>query len=364
MHTPPPPSEHAKSEYILYVGTYGKGIHAFRFHVDSGKLEALGLKGEITNPSFIITDHSHKNLYAVSELDGDNEGAVGAFKIDGKSGDLKKLNVESSAGTAPCHLALDGSGKLLMIANYGTGGVSAFPVNADGTLGKMSALMKAEGAGPNTKRQTGPHAHEVVFSADNKFAYVPDLGLDQIRIYAIDTADGTLKAQEPIKEKGGVGPRHIVFSRDSKYLYVFNEIKTIVSVWKRTGENTFEQTQSIHSLPKDAEAEGGAEILLDKAGKFLYASNRDVTNHGNGSITVFAIDSSNGQLKSVQNVVTVGRMPRGVEFDPTGKHLLVGDQKANVIQLFTVDSSTGHLTATPARYEVPSPVSFAFIPVQ
>ena len=361
MHTPPPPPEHAQSQYILYVGTYGKGIHAFRYHVESGKLEALGLKGEITNPSFLIADGGYKNLYAVSEVDGQAEGSVGAFRIDAQSGDLKKLNTESSAGVAPCHLALDHSGKLLMVANYGTGGVSAFPVNADGTLAKMSALMKAEGAGPNAKRQTGPHAHEVVFSADNKFAFVPDLGLDQIRIYAIDTADGTLKAQEPIKEKGGVGPRHIVFNKSGQFLYVFNEIKTIVSVWKRTGENTFEPVQTIHSLPKDAEAEGGAEILLDKTGRFLYTSNRDVTNHGVGSLTVFAVDGATGQLKVVQNIETAGRMPRGVEFDPTGQHLLVGDQKANVIQLFTADSKTGRLTATPTRYEAPSPVSFAFV---
>lgn len=363
MHTPPP-QEHAKTQYILYVGTYGKGIHAFRYQVSTGKLEALGLKGEVTNPSFVIADGAYKNLYAVSEVEGEHEGAVAAFKIDRKSAGLEKLNLESSAGVAPCHLALDRSSKLLAVANYGTGGVSAFPVNADGTVGKMSALMKGEGAGPNKKRQTGPHAHEVVFSSDNKFAYVPDLGLDQIRIYAVDIADGTLKAEQPIKETGGVGPRHIVFSRDEKYLYVFNEIKTVVSVWKRTGNNAFEQIQSIHSLPGDAEAEGGAEILLDRSGKFLYTSNRDVTDHGNGSITIFAVDSGNGKLRTLQNVATAGRMPRGVEFDPSGKYLLVGDQKANIIQLFAVDGNSGHLKATEARYEAPSPVSFVFVPAE
>ena len=364
INNPPTPPQKTQSEYILYAGTYGKGIHAFRFQVATGRLQALGLKGEITNPSFLITDSRHQYLYAVSEVDGHGEGAVGAFKIDAKTAGLQKLNSESSAGVAPCHLALDHTGKLLAVANYGTGGVSAFPINSDGSLGKMSALMTAEGAGPNQKRQSGPHAHEVVFSSDNKFAYVPDLGLDQIRVYDIDTADGTLKARPSIKEQGGLGPRHIAFSRDDKFLYVFNELKTVVTAWKHTAGSAFEQIQLIHSLPKDAEAEGGAELLLDRSGHFLYASNRDVTNHGNGSITVFSVDSSSGKLAMAQNTVTAGRMPRGVALDPSGKFLLVGDQKANVIQVFPVDASNGHLSPSQSHYEAPSPVSFAFVPVE
>ena len=364
LNTPPAPPAPTQAEYILYVGTYGKGVHAFRYRVATGKLEALGLKGEITNPSFIITDAQHRHLYAVSEVEGNHEGAVGAFQIDRKTGDLKKLNTESSAGVAPCHLALDHTGKLLVVANYGTGGVAAFPVGADGSLQQMSALMKAEGSGPNPKRQTGPHAHEAVFSADNKYVYVPDLGLDQIRIYDVDTADGTLKAREPIKEQGGMGPRHIVFSHDGKFLYILNEIKTAVTVWKNTGGTNFEQVQALASLPNGKEADGGAEILLDRSGKFLYASNRDVTNEGTGSITVFAVDQGTGKLKTVQNIDTAGLMPRGVAFDPAEKHLLVGDQKENVIQLFAIEADTGRLKATDMHYEAPSPVAFAFVPVE
>ena len=29
-------------EYFLYVGNYGKGIYAYRFHPESAKLDALG----------------------------------------------------------------------------------------------------------------------------------------------------------------------------------------------------------------------------------------------------------------------------------------------------------------------------------
>ena len=45
--------------------------------------------GELTNSSWLTTDPQHRFLYAASELEGDKEGAVGAFQIDGKSGKLK-----------------------------------------------------------------------------------------------------------------------------------------------------------------------------------------------------------------------------------------------------------------------------------
>src|SRR6476469_818218 len=97
----------SSSSYILYVGTYGKGIHGFRYNASGPSLEPLGLVGELTNSSWVGTDPQHRYRYAVSELDGDNGGAVGALRIVSKSGELNSLNTVSSSGVAPCHLAVD-----------------------------------------------------------------------------------------------------------------------------------------------------------------------------------------------------------------------------------------------------------------
>ncbi|MBV9037530.1 MAG: beta-propeller fold lactonase family protein, partial [Acidobacteriaceae bacterium] len=85
--------------------------------------------------------------------------------------------------------------------------------------------------------------------------------------------------------------------------------------------------------------------------------------HRPGSIGVFAIDGSNGTLKPVQTVET-GAMPRGVEFDPAGKLLLVGDQKENYFVVFRIDPGTGKLTPTGQKFETPSPVAFLFVPAE
>jgi len=352
-----------QSDYFVYVGVYGKGVYAYRFHASDAKLDSLGLVGEVTNPSFLATDRHYKFLYAVSELEGKAEGGVASFAIDRAKGSLHSLNSVPSGGVAPCHLAVDKTGKMLIVANYTTGGVSSFPIEKDGEIGKMVSLIVAQGSSVNKERQEGPHAHEVVISSDNKLAYIPDLGLDQIHIYRINPANAKLAAHKPpfIKDDAGFGPRHMAFSRDGKYLYVVNELKSLITVYSGDElSGNFHQVQTVSTVPEGFSGENGpAEILMDRAGKFVYASNR-----GPGTIAVFAVDPGNGTLRQVQVAATGDTFPRGVELDPTGGYLFVGDQKANRFVIFRVDPKSGQITLTGQPVEVPSPVAFLFVPVK
>jgi 6-phosphogluconolactonase len=350
------------SNYLLYVGVYGKGIYSYRYNPSDASLQPLGIAGEFPNPSFITADREGRYLYAVSEVDGNHPGAVGAFKIDSATGKLTLLNQQSSEGVAPCHLSVDSSTKLLAAANYGTGTVPVFPIEKDGSLGKAVEVLSAQGSGADPKRQKGPHAHQIVLSPGNHFLYVPDLGLDQVRIYKLDAAAHKVAPAEPafVKEQPGMGPRHMVFSHDGKHAYVINELKSFVTAFnvdKSTGALT-----PFQSLPASAdghETDGAAEILLHPNGKFLYASVRF-----SGVLAVYAVDGGSGQLRPVQNTGSGGTFPRGVEFDPSGKYLFVGDQKANNFTIFSVDGATGQLTPTGKKFDVPAPVAFLFVPAK
>ena len=354
---------HKASDYFVYVGVYGKGIYAYRFHAPDAKLDSLGMVGEVENPSFLASDRDYKFLYAVSELEGKAEGGVAAFAIDRAKGSLQKLNSVPSGGVAPCHLALDETGKMLIVANYTTGGVSSYAIERDGRIGDMSSLMAAHGSSVNQERQEGPHAHEVVVSSDNRLAYVPDLGLDQVRIYRVDPASAKLTPHEPpfIKDDPGFGPRHMAFSRDGKYLYVVNELKSLITVYSGDERNgVFHQVQTVSTVPEGFSGDNApAEILIDRAGKFVYASNR-----GPGTIAVFAVNSSDGTLRQVQVAETGATFPRGVEIDPTGGYLFAGDQKANRFVIFRVDPKNGQIMLTGQPIDLPSPVAFLFVPAK
>lgn len=348
------------SNYFLYVGIYGKGIQAYRFDAKDAKLEPLGEMIEFPNPSFLTSDHQARYLYAVSEVDGNHNGAVGAFKIDRHTGKLSLLNQQSSEGVAPCHLAVDASSKMLAAANYGTGTVPIFPIEKDGSLGTRTALLSAEGSGGDPKRQAGPHAHQIVFSPDQRFLYVPDLGLDKVRIYRLHVAQGQASPADPAfaKEQAGMGPRHMVFSKSGKYAYVLNELTSAVSAYSVNAETgALSPFQTIPATADGHQADGGAEILLHPNGNFLYASVRF-----SGVLTVFHVDEGTGQLRPVQSTNSGGTFPRGVEFDPTGNFLFVGDQKSNEFTMFRIDKANGQLTPTGQKFSVPAPVSFLFVP--
>src|SRR5712664_1015695 len=137
------PSALAAGKYFAYVGTYtgetSKGIYTFEFDPASGGMTAPKLAGELANPSFLTIHPNRKLLYAVSEL---GSGSVTAFAIDAKTGMLTRLNSVPSGGGGACHLVVDKTGKSLLVANYGTGSVAAFPLDAEGRLGEATVVMK------------------------------------------------------------------------------------------------------------------------------------------------------------------------------------------------------------------------------
>jgi len=352
-----------QTKYILYVGSYGKGIEAYRFDASTGQLQPMGRSGDVVNPSFLTADRDFRHLYAVSEVVGNTNGGVAAFSINRENGTLHALNSASSAGVSPCHLALDRTGKMLIVANYGSGGVSAFPIEPNGRLGQMSALMTAHGHSADPQRQEGPHAHEVVISSDNARAYVPDLGLDQIRLYRLDVSKAGLTPNDPpfAKQDPGFGPRHLAFSPDEKFAYVINELKSEVSVFTHNPANgSMTKIQDVSTLPSGYSGENApAEILVDSHGKFVYATNR-----GADSIAVLAIEPGKGTLRQIQVISSEGKMPRGLEIDPTGHFMFAGNQKTNNFVIYHIDEKSGQLTATGQVVNTPSPVAFLFVPVK
>ena len=356
----------AHPSYFVYVGTYtgadSKGIYAYRFDPGSGSLDSIGLAGEVVNPSFLTIHPNHKYLYAVSELgnDGKTHGLVTAFSIDAKTGGLTKLNTVSTIGGGACHLVVDQTGKSLLVANYGTGSVAAFPVHEDGSLGESTALMQHEGSSANPRRQRGPHAHGVYLSADNRFVFVPDLGLDKVMVYRLDAAHATLKANDPpfAQVEPGSGPRHFAFQPGGKHAYLINEMGSRVTAFDYdAARGALKEIQTISTLPKDfSGTDNSAEIEVDAKGRYLYASNR-----GHDSIAIFAI-AKNGTLTPVDYVSTQGKIPRNFKIDPTGGYLLAANQNTNNIVLFRVDRKSGGLTATGKSVEVHAPVCIQFLP--
>ncbi len=356
-------------EYLVYIGAYtaagkNKGIHAFRMDVKSGKLTDIGLAGEVVNPSFLTIHPNGKNLYAVSEIadyQGQRSGAITGFTIDYATGKLAKLNTVSTKGGGACHLNVDKTGKNVVLANYGSGSVASVPVKDEaGNLGEATAFVQHEGSSIDTRRQGGPHAHSVNISADNRFVMVADLGLDQIKIYKLDPAAGSLTPHNPAfaKVTPGGGPRHFNFHPNGKFAYTNQEMKSAVTAFKWDAANgVLTEIQVISTLPADAQGfpnNSTAEILVHPNGKYLYCSNR-----GHDSLAMYKI-GKDGLLTHFGNTPTQGKTPRNFNIDPTGQWLIAANQQTDNIVVFRVNKN-GTLTPTGQSLSVGAPVCIKFV---
>jgi len=357
----------AKQNLLVYVGTYttktnSKGIYAYRFDAVSGRLSAIGIAAETPDPSWVAVHPNGKFLYAVNEAG--KSSTVSAFALEPKTGKLTLLNQLPALGEDPCYLSFDKTGKYLFVANYTSGNVVVFPIEADGKLGAATANVRDEGkVGPNKERQDGPHAHWIETSADNRVAYVADLGLDKVLIYPFDETSGRLANAGVLGEvalPASSGPRHLAFSHDRKFMYVLGELKSNVTAFAKKSGEPYKEIQTISAIPKGFSGRNdAAEIAIHPNGKFLCASNR-----GHDSIAVFNVQRRGGRLSLAANVPTGGKEPRHFVIDPTGKFLLAENQLSNNIVVFKIDPTTGGLTPTGQVVDVPSPVCIAFLPVE
>jgi 6-phosphogluconolactonase len=334
------------ADYLVYAGTYTKGdsrgIYAFHFDTSTGKLSAPTLAAETLNPSFLAVSPDRKFLYAVNE-GGRGGNTVSAFAMDRITGKLTPLNAVSSAGEGPCHLAVDATGRWLVVANYSNGTMALIPVHADGTLGEAKQVEKHEGESVNPQRQRGPHAHCVVFSPDNRFLLLADLGLDRIFIYRFDAAAGTLAPNDPpaAQMTPGAGVRHLAFHPNGRVLYSINEMgNTVTAFHYDPAKGTLDPFQYAPTLPESFKGNNTtAEIAVNRAGTRLYGSNR-----GHDSIALFAIDGSRQTVMSLDDTPALGRTPRHFTLDPTGRYLLVANQDSSDIVVFHVHPRSGQLT--------------------
>ncbi|MEN6534825.1 MAG: lactonase family protein [Bryobacteraceae bacterium] len=351
--------------YFVYVGTCAAegradSIHICRFDPGSERLDPIGSQSGLVNPAFLAVHPSRRFLYTVSDVASDqaDEGGVTSFRIDNDTGRLTVLNRVFSGGGGGCHLALDNTGRTLLVANYFSGSIAAFPVQEDGQLGNPATLTRHHGSSVNQKRQNSPHPHAVVVSPDNRFVLVPDLGLDQVISYRLDSSSASLIRSDPpfAGVEAGSGPRHIAFHPAGGSAYLISEMAaSITALSYDQTRGTLRKIQTVLVSPEGNGASSGAEIDIDPAGRFLYASNR-----GDDSISVFAI-SSDGTLELTQRISAYGRGPRSIRLTPSGSYLLAANQNSDSVVLFWVDPKTGSLVMRDRMLRLQSPACIEFV---
>lgn len=333
-------------DLLVFVSAFSSGdqaaIQAYKFDCAAGQLKPAKRTSEIQNPFFLALSQDRKFLYSIhvpGQFGGKENERVAAFQIVGNDGELKALNDESSLGTASCYLAVDRTGKTLVVANYSSGSIASLPINADGSLQKAATFIQHTGSSVIQQRQSEPHAHCSVISPDNKYVYAADLGIDKIMIYKLDAQSGkmTPNGQPFVRTPPKSGPRHLTFHPNGKMLYVINELANTVTHFDYLADSgMLIERDTISTVPSDFTGTSHtADVKITPNGKFLYGTNR-----GHDSVASYKI-ADDGSLSLIGIEPSLGKGPQNLAITPDGQWLICANMPGNNLIVFKIDQQTG-----------------------
>ena len=347
-------------ETLLFIAAFAPGdegaIFAYLLELDTGQLKQVHRTTDVEHPFFIALSPDHKFLYSIhapGEFGGQANEQVAAYELVGRTGQLKLLNRQSALGSSACYVDVDATGKTVVLANYSTGSVAAFPVREDGSLGEASSFFQHHGSSINAARQEGPHAHCSVISPDNQFVFAADLGLDEIIGYRLDAERAKLEpGRQPfVRTPPGAGPRHLTFHPNGRHVYVINELENSITAFDyESATGLLIERQTIPTLPQDFDGESYcADLKITPDGRFLYGTNR-----GHDSIARYRI-GEDGQLSLLGIDPSLGAGPQNLAITPGGELLLCANMPGKNVVVFRIDRRTGSLAPVGKPVSITNP---------
>ena len=330
----------------------GQSLHVVECNAETGAMSLVQTVKGIQGTNYFCLDRDGSTLYSYVAKPigrGYNAGVVVRFPFkDGRLGAISR--VADIPGGVPCHISISPDGVRLGYACYGSATAGTLSI-AGGNL--RDVTHDRFGLGPNRRRQEKPHAHSAVFTPDGMHVGVADLGKDRIFFYGADTmapVPAMTIAADP-----GDGPRHSIWSRDGRFLFVVNELSSTVMSFAFDGVG-FSRVGKWSMLPENCPVDSkAAAIKLTADGRVLMASNR-----GYDSIAFYDVDAAKGTL-SLRNIAKIdGSFPRDFELMPNEKFMIVGHKKSDEICMYRFDRKNCSLEPVGDRIKAWKPLCFVF----
>jgi len=330
-----------KKEYKLFVGGYTtgeeeRGMTVFSFNTRNGGLELISESDVGENPSYFCYSAKYEIFYIINEViesGGNSGGGLVALKYDKKTDQFEKISDMLIPYGGPCFISMSADNGYLFMANYPKGSIAVIRLDEKGLPRDISDTILYVKENPDTS-----HAHMILSDPAGRHVYVTDLGLDRIIAYDFDSKLGKMNQIENgiATFPKGSGPRHFTFNSDATMLYVINELGSTITAFNVDNKHGLTCVQTLSSVRENYSGQNYcADIHLGKDGRYLYGSNR-----GENTIVTFKV-GNDGLLNLAGHTSCGGNWPRNFTIDPSGKFLLVGNQKSDTVSVFRIDSKTG-----------------------
>ena len=343
-------------KYVAYVSCYTQekkdGIKIFDVDTKNGKFMEKATV-EISNSSYITISHSKKYLYSITDY------GVESFAIE-PDGMLRSISCASINGMRGCYISTDYTDSFLFVAGYHDGKITVLSLNKDGSIGGIKDEIYHKGMGSVAERRFHPHVNCVKITRDNKYLLAADLGMDQVKVYALDFTTGKLKMVDIIHSEQYSAPRHITFSKDGKYVYIIHELKNYVDVYRYTdqGNNNpeFEKIQTIETLNEYHAGDSAASAI-----KFSVDYNYMVcSNAGDNSVALYKVNKKDGTLDKLLCLPISGSYPKDASLFPGNKFLVSLNHESNTLTFFSVDMEKNCLAMNTKQIAIHRPNCIVF----
>ncbi len=297
-----------------YTGTGSEGIYRFSF--ENGILSDPSLFCRIKNPKYIADNGDT----LVSTGDFPNGSGAAVIGADGEI--LHQVSYED--GTS-CFITADDT--YVYTANYHAGTFTVLQKTENG-LKLVQNVHIRQGAG----------CHQVMLW--NDVILVPCLFLDRVMLF-----DRELNRTGSIDFNAGTGPRHGVFSKDGKTLYLVSELSNELFVIE---SGTWKILSSISVLENNEKNQRDtAAVRLSEDERFLYVSTRTKD-------IISVIDLTGETPRLIQTVSCGGRHPR--DFILLDGYLLSANRFSNTVVSFEINED-GTVGKQVSSIHVPEAVS-------
>ncbi len=330
--------------YYMYVALQDDDkISVFTMDAGTGKLAPKAEVPVSGGPFLLAISPDRRVLYV------GHRGApeISSYRINHNTGELTRNGTVSPEAT-PAFLSTDRKGKYLLSAYYQGGRVAVHPISDNGAVGDPPIEWLATATG----------AHAIQTDPSNKFAFVPHIarlydnvlepvreaydGPNVIYQFRFDENTGHLTPSSPLRleQEERLGPRHFCFHPTQDIVYFSNEQGCSVTGYRLdTLTGTLSAFQTITTLPDGyTERNTCSQIQISSSGKFLYVPNR-----GHNSIAGFSVDASTGRLTAIGQVSTEA-VPSAFSLDPEGNFLFAAGSASGRLASYRINGDTGELT--------------------
>jgi 6-phosphogluconolactonase (cycloisomerase 2 family) len=322
-------SSHSSSaSHNAYVTFPTKGSVALLHLNNSTGVLSMGTQTPFvlgTAPTSLALGSGKKFLY-VGNVDG-NAKSVSIFTVGG-DGTLTQNGPATVINASPRAMAIDASGKYLLITTNFTNQILVFSLDsASGAITLVENLP------------TNSSPNDLKISPTSNFVYVSNSDSALITAFSLDSTSGHLtQIGSPVPAGSGVSG--LVVDPQSRYLYAANTSANTVSAYSINSVSgaLTEISGSPFGL---GTATGPRAIAIDPSGAFLYVANQNSNN-----VSAFKITAGTGQLTTISgSPFSAGTQPLFVLAEPAGKFIYVGNQNSTNVSGYSYDSTTGVLTA-------------------